>query len=180
MTRLAQGKRMHRGERVQHEDERSERYTLKEGERTPLLCNTHRGYRCIVTLLSPHSPLTENLRAYSKSRFPARWYRAYMSSNLLCSFHTLCWFLFFRALFPCLSLQLSFSISVFTDCSDAFRVSWITLMNLSYVYFIIANACPQLKWVISAFQLSSLWKWLNLVDAIQWINLKESPKRTSF
>lgn len=85
MTRLAQGKRMHRGERVQREDEGSERYTLKEGERTSLLCNTHRGYRCIVTLLSPRSPLTENLRAYSKSRFPARrsLCRAYMSSILL-------------------------------------------------------------------------------------------------
>lgn len=39
---------------VRHEDEKRRGIRLKEEERRiPLLCNTHRGYRCIVTLLLP-------------------------------------------------------------------------------------------------------------------------------
>lgn len=131
---------------------RSERYTRR---RTPLLCNTHGGYRCIVTLLSPQSSLYG--RTYELTRNPDS--PVVTLSTVLCTplpyirelnlslvvLHYVPLVLYESRSFALISSH-SFPtcspVSLFTGCSDAFNIERITiLINLNFTSILLSLMC---------------------------------------
>lgn len=129
MTRFAQGGEDARG-RKRGPDVKMEkaRDTLKRGRtgRTPFLCNTHGGYRCIVTLLSPRPSPYAGFTSKLEIQIP-RETVVMLLAALLCSFYLTCASsvsLFLSLLYPSPSFPRSYGIQ-----RRIKNNSWITLTN---------------------------------------------------